>query len=123
MELQTFKALMHELNACEVRYLLAGGMAVVAHGYGRMTFDIDLVIQLESSNIRRAFEAFEALGYHPRIPVTGKEFALAGNWECDWKDDRLFHLRYFKALSMTEKIRAVEEMCKTAAALEKENKK
>jgi hypothetical protein len=34
-----------------------------------------------------------------------------------WEEDERFHLRYFRALSMTEKIRAVEEMCRTAEAL------
>jgi hypothetical protein len=41
----------------------------------------------------------------------------ATDWECDWKGDERFHLRYFRALSMTEKIRAVEEMCRVADAL------
>lgn len=37
------------------------------------------------------------------------------NWECDWEGSRRFQLRYFKSLSLTEKVRAVERMCKTAA--------
>jgi len=41
----------------------------------------------------------------------------AKDWQCGWDDDKRFHLRYFKSLSMTDKIRAVEEMCKTAIAL------
>ena len=41
----------------------------------------------------------------------------ATDWESDWKADERFHLRYFRALSMTEKIRAVEEMCRVADAL------
>jgi hypothetical protein len=36
-----------------------------------------------------------------------------------WEADELFHLRHFRSLSMTEKIRAVEEMCRTAEALSK----
>jgi hypothetical protein len=34
-ELAVFKELMQNLNADGVKYLLVGGMAVVAHGYGR----------------------------------------------------------------------------------------
>lgn len=37
------------------------------------------------------------------------------NWECDWEGSRRFQLRYFKALSLTEKVLAVERMGKTAA--------
>ena len=40
----------------------------------------------------------------------------AADWECDWKGDELFHLRYFRALSMVEKIKAVEEMCRVVEA-------
>lgn len=65
---------MDGLNRHEVRFLLVGGMAVVAHGYGRMTYDIDLVIQLTPDNIRCTFEALEKLDFRPRIPVTVEEF-------------------------------------------------
>lgn len=34
----------------------------------------------------------------------------ARDWECDWEGSELFHLRYFKALSLSEKMRAVESM-------------
>ena len=39
MKLSAFMAIAHTLQDEGVRYLLAGGLAVVAHGYGRMTFD------------------------------------------------------------------------------------
>jgi len=38
----------------------------------------------------------------------------AADWECDWRGDRLFHLRYFRAFPLAEKIRAVEEMTQVA---------
>jgi hypothetical protein len=34
----------------------------------------------------------------------------AANWECGWEDSRRFQLRYFRALSITDKLKAVEEM-------------
>lgn len=40
--------------------------------------------------------------------------------ESGWEADELVHLRYFRSLSMTEKIRAVEEMCRLAQALSKD---
>lgn len=36
--------------------------------------------------------------------------AEAADWECGWEGDALFHMRYFRALSLPERIRAVEEM-------------
>lgn len=37
------------------------------------------------------------------------------NWECDWEGSERFQLRYFKSLTLAEKVKAVENMCKTAA--------
>ena len=75
MKLTSFEAIMDALNRKGVRYLLVGGMAVVAHGYGRMTADIDLVVQLKRDNILKALEALAALGFHPRAPVKAEQFA------------------------------------------------
>ena len=77
MKLATFQSVMESLNRRKVRYLLAGGMAVVAHGYGRMTYDIDLVIRLTPTNVRKAFAALNELGFKPRVPVTPEEFSAA----------------------------------------------
>ena len=53
MKLTTFQCVMDGLEQHNVRFLLVGGMAVVAHGYGRMTYDIDLFIDLTPDNISR----------------------------------------------------------------------
>lgn len=75
MELSSFESIVRELQAREVRFLVVGGMAVVAHGYGRLTHDLDLVLALDPENVRRAFVALGELGYEPRVPVTGEDFA------------------------------------------------
>ena len=53
MKLSTFEAIAAELNAAGVRYLVAGGLAVNAHGYVRLTQDVDLVVQLSRRDGRR----------------------------------------------------------------------
>ena len=58
-----------------MRYLVAGGLAVVAHGYVRFTADVDLIIDLDPENVRRATAALANLGYRPRAPVRLEEFA------------------------------------------------
>jgi hypothetical protein len=75
MEVRSFEAIADALNSQGVRYLVVGGMAVVAHGHGRMTHDLDLVISLDRGNILRAFAALSGLGYQPRVPVTAEGFA------------------------------------------------
>ena len=71
------------LNRAGVRYLVVGGVAVVLHGRLRTTVDLDLVVQLHKPNRLRAVEALEALGYHPRAPVSARDFAdetLRDSW-------------------------------------------
>lgn len=63
------------LNESGTRYLVAGGLAVVAHGYIRLTMDVDLVIQLEASNLQKAMAALKQLGYRPKAPVDMMDFA------------------------------------------------
>jgi len=75
MKLDAFKAIVRELDAESVRFLIAGGMAVVAHGYGRVTFDIDLVVQLDPDNIISAFTALNKIGYKSTVPITAEQFA------------------------------------------------
>jgi hypothetical protein len=75
MRLQSFEAVVGALNDAGVRYLIAGGLAVNAHGHLRFTHDVDLIVQLIPENVESAFRALEALGYHPIVPVNASEFA------------------------------------------------
>ena len=75
MEKHSVDAIVGALNAANVRYLVAGGLAIVAHGYVRFTADVDLIVDLESANVTRAIAALESLGYRPRAPVAFAEFA------------------------------------------------
>jgi hypothetical protein len=75
MKLASLEAIMRVLNEAQARYLIVGGLAVAAHGYGRVTFDLDLVIQLQPDNVQRAMYALESLGYRPIAPVPAQDFA------------------------------------------------
>ncbi len=69
------EAVVGALNRAGARYLIAGGLAVVAHGFVRFTTDIDLVLDPEPDALRRATEALAACGYVPRAPVRLADFA------------------------------------------------
>jgi predicted nucleotidyltransferase len=75
MKLASLEAIARELNEARVRYLVVGGLAVAAHGYGRVTFDVDLVVQLLPDNLLRALEALERQDYRPLVPVAARDFA------------------------------------------------
>ena len=65
------------LDRARVPFLVVGGLAVIEHGYGRNTFDVDLVIRLTPEVIERSFDALAQLGYRPTVPITAAQFADA----------------------------------------------
>lgn len=77
MKLESLEKIFQSLNRADVRYLIAGGVAVNIHGYQRMTADLDLVINLDANNIKKTLAALNQLGYSPIIPVTANDFANA----------------------------------------------
>ncbi len=64
-----------KLEQKEVRYLVAGGMAVILYGVPRTTGDIDLMIALDKDNIIKFVEAMDELGFKCKIPIKLSEFA------------------------------------------------
>lgn len=67
--------MVQSLNDHAVSYIVVGGVAVVLHGYARLTVDIDLVIALNQENAIRAIMALTSIGLVPRIPVNPLDFA------------------------------------------------
>jgi predicted nucleotidyltransferase len=74
MEKSSVEAIVRTLNERKVKYLIAGGLAVVAHGHIRFTADVDLMLAMDEVNLRQAMAALEDLGYRPRAPVKFAEF-------------------------------------------------
>jgi hypothetical protein len=77
MKQRTIEDIARALNDAGAPFIVVGGLAVIAHGYGRSTQDLDLVIRLDPSTIRNAFVALDSLGYRPVVPVTAEGFANA----------------------------------------------
>ncbi|MFN2399120.1 MAG: hypothetical protein ABR543_10855 [Gemmatimonadaceae bacterium] len=75
MKLKSVRSIVGVLNETGVRFLVAGGLAVNAHGYLRFTKDVDVVFQLNAENIQAAFSALARLGYQPIVPLTASQFA------------------------------------------------
>jgi hypothetical protein len=95
MKLTSFEKIIRALNGANVRFLVAGGLAVNAHGYARFTNDVDLVIRLTEKDILAAFKAFEKIGYKPIAPVTAKEFADKKNREHWTKTKKMTVLQFW----------------------------
>jgi len=87
VKLVAFEAVAKALDAASVRYLVVGGLAVNAHGYIRLTVDIDLVIALDADNIRQTFDALAGIGYRPTAPIDADGFAQREQRE-RWREEK-----------------------------------
>jgi predicted nucleotidyltransferase len=77
MKKSAFDQIARALNEAQVPFIVVGGLAVNAHGYGRTTFDVDLVMRLAPDTVQHAFAALAAIDYHPAVPITAEQFGDA----------------------------------------------
>jgi predicted nucleotidyltransferase len=85
----------------KIRYLVVGGVAVVLHGFLRATADLDLMIALDSENLKKFLDLMKELGYKPRVPVALQDFAspdIRRSWIKD-KNMKVFSLIHPKELT------------------------
>ena len=71
----------------KVKYVVAGGVAVVFHGFPRFTKDLDLMVWLEEGNLDKFYEALRILEYQPKVPVTKEQF-LNGKIRKRWQNEK-----------------------------------
>lgn len=96
MKVTDLETIFTALQDTGARYLLVGGLAVIAHGYVRTTEDVDLVLELGSPLASKAIAALEQLGYRPLIPVRMQDFTDPGQRK-DWIENR--HMKVFNLVS------------------------
>jgi len=70
-----YRTLFQEMNEAGVDYMLIGGVAVNFYGIPRMTYDLDLMIALNSENILKLLSRLSNWGYKPRAPVNPNDLA------------------------------------------------
>lgn len=75
MQLNSVETVVKALNDAGVDYIIVGGVAVNAHGFVRMTRDLDLVLRLERENIILGLNTLLSVGYQMAIPVSAEDFA------------------------------------------------
>ncbi|MDQ3991617.1 MAG: nucleotidyl transferase AbiEii/AbiGii toxin family protein [Actinomycetota bacterium] len=91
-----FEETIAALNRSDVRYVVVGGLAVVLHGHARLTVDLDLVVDLDPEEARKAVEALLDLGLVPAVPVEAMDFAdpeARARW-IEEKNMRVFPMRH-----------------------------
>lgn len=90
---KTLRKIAHRLDALGVPYAVAGGMSLEAHGFRRLTVDVDILVTREG--LKAIHEGLEGLGYVS--PFSGSknlrdtehgvriEFLIAGEFPGDGK--------------------------------------
>jgi hypothetical protein len=90
---KTLRKIALRLDSIQVPYAVAGGMALEAHGFRRLTVDVDILVSREG--LKTLHEKLEGLGYIP--PFAGSknlrdtehgvriEFLIAGEFPGDGK--------------------------------------
>jgi hypothetical protein len=96
VKVASLEAIFRALQDAQARYLVVGGVAVVAHGYLRFTQDLDLVLDLSDESLPRALRALDSLGYHPMVPVPIGDFANP-ELRRDWKENH--NMKVFSLVS------------------------
>lgn len=105
MERRSVEAIFRALNEAGVRYLVVGGLAVIAHGRTRLTLDIDIVLDLDPNNARRALAALSGLKFRPKVPVALDAFADPDQREM-WIRDK--NMKVFSLLSLDHPMTEVD---------------
>ncbi|MGL4401748.1 MAG: nucleotidyl transferase AbiEii/AbiGii toxin family protein [Luteolibacter sp.] len=75
MEFRSIESVVKALNEAGVEYIIVGGVAVNAHGFVRMTRDLDIVVRLDQENIALALNTLFDVGYQMAIPASAEDFA------------------------------------------------
>jgi hypothetical protein len=82
-----FVSLFATLTGANARFVVVGGLAMVLHGFDRLTADVDLVVDLSSENAGAVIRSLVAAGYRPLAPVDPTEFASEARRN-EWREQR-----------------------------------
>ena len=85
--MSSFDPIFRALDESGARYVVVGGLAVVLHGYARLTADVDLVVDLAPGEAIKAIAALTRIGMVPRAPVDARDFANPDRRR-EWIDEK-----------------------------------
>lgn len=82
-----YEEVFRKLAEQKIRYAVAGGVALVLHGIVRLTADLDIILDMDESNLARFISCIKELGFRPRVPVQLEDFISADHREL-WKKEK-----------------------------------
>ena len=87
MRQSSLAAIFAEFKRAHARYAICGGLAVVAHGYLRLTGDLDLTVDPEPRNLAGVVAVLDSLAYRPRAHVALRDL-LDADLRRSWIDEK-----------------------------------
>jgi hypothetical protein len=70
-----FEKIFSLLQKNKIEYIVVGGLAVNLYGAFRATMDLDILLLLEESNVKKYIHVVNELGFVPRVPVSLEDLA------------------------------------------------
>jgi hypothetical protein len=64
-----YEEIINKFNGAGIKYAIVGGMAVNLHGHIRMTADLDIILEMEDSNLSKVVKTLKESGFICKIPV------------------------------------------------------
>ncbi len=99
-----------EFNKKKIRYIVVGGMAVNLLGIPRITYDIDLLLDLEDENLMKFLRLMKIWGFKPKAPVNIIDFANRDKRE-KWIKNK--HMKAFNLVNPDWAIREIDIIINT----------
>ena len=69
-----FRSIVRLLADSQIEFIVIGGLAAIAHGAGRMTYDVDVVYRRTRENMQRIVDAFAPVQPYLRGAPPGLPF-------------------------------------------------
>lgn len=87
-----------------INYVVVGGVAFNLLGGSRSTFDLDILIEMDDSNICKTIQSLLDLGYNPKQPVNPMDFAKS-SIRNEWiKEKNMKAFNFYKSEKSLEEV-------------------
>ncbi len=115
-----YLSIFKKLNEDEIRYIVVGGIAVNLYGIPRMTYDVDLILDLEDENLEKFLKLLKKWGFKPKVPVDIMDFAEKDKRE-DWIKNK--NMKAFNLVNPEWAISEIDIIIDSPVDYEKANKR
>lgn len=93
-----YLSIFKKLNEKKIKYIVVGGIAVNLYGIPRMTYDIDLLLDMEDRNLKEFLTLIKSWRFKPKVPVDIMDFADKNKRENWIKNKNMKAFRLFNPL-------------------------